>query len=259
MERGRPPCCRVVSLLARGGMGDVYRATDIRLRRDVALKVLAASRTGDPRRLARFMHEATVTAAIDHPNVIHVYDVGRVDDRAYLVVELLHGETLRARIARGPLPVPEALRTAVEIARGLAAAHAAGLVHRDLKPENIFLPQEGTTKLLDFGIAKLAQDETVPEGRSTLTGVVLGTAGYLAPEQIRGEAVDARADLFSFGAVLFEMLTGARAFARDHLVDTLHAILHDEPPETLADRADVPGSLNALVHRLLEKDPEARP
>jgi serine/threonine-protein kinase len=249
---------RVVSFLARGGMGDVYRATDIRLRRDVALKVLSASRTGDPQRVERFMHEARVTASIDHPNVVRVYDVGQVGTRAYLVAELLEGETLRARIARGPLAVPDALRTAVEIARGLVAAHAAGLVHRDLKPENVYLTQEGTTKLLDFGIAKLAQDESVPDGRSTLTGVVLGTAGYLAPEQIRGEPVDARADLFSFGAVLFEMLTGARAFARDHLVDTLHAILHDDPPDTLATRGDVPPSLAVLVHRLLEKAPAAR-
>ncbi len=166
---------RIVSLLARGGMGDVYRATDVRLQRDVALKVLAETRTGDPQRLDRFMKEARVTASLDHPNIVRVYDVGRVDDRAYLVAELLEGETLRARISRGPMPAQEVLRMAAEIVSGLGAAHEAGLVHRDLKPENIFLTRSGTAKILDFGIAKLAQDERVGDGSSTLTGVVLGT------------------------------------------------------------------------------------
>ena len=249
---------RVVSLLARGGMGDVYRATDVRLRRDVALKVLAQARTGDPQRVERFMHEARVTASIDHPNVVRVYDVGRFDDRAYLVAELLEGETLRARIPRGPMPVDDVRRIGVEVARGLVAAHTAGLVHRDLKPDNIFLTRSGTTKILDFGIAKLAQDETVRDGFSTLTGVVLGTAGYLAPEQIRGKGIDARADLFALGAVLFEMLTATRAFAHEHIVETLHAILHDSPTNALAERDDVPAALGDIVMRLLEKSPDAR-
>jgi eukaryotic-like serine/threonine-protein kinase len=249
---------RVVSLIARGGMGDVYRATDERLRRDVAVKVLAQTKTGDPQRVDRFMQEARVTASLDHPHVIRVYDVGRFDDRAYLVAELLEGETLRARIARGAMPVDEVLRIGIEVTRGLAAAHDAGLVHRDLKPDNIFLTRSGGTKILDFGIAKLAQDDTKRDGFATLTGVVLGTAGYLAPEQIRGEAIDPRADLFALGAVLFEMLTGTRAFARDHLVDTLHAILHDSPSDALAERGDVPPALVDLVLRLLEKSSEAR-
>lgn len=249
---------RVVSLLARGGMGDVYRATDVRLERDVALKVLPETRTGDPRRVERFMHEARVTASLDHPNVVRVYDVGRFDERAYLVAELLDGETLRARISRGPMPADEVLRIGVEIARGLVAAHAAGLVHRDLKPDNVFLTRAGTTKILDFGIAKLAQDETVRDGYSTLTGVVLGTTGYLSPEQIRGARIDARADLFALGVVLFEMLTGVPAFAREHVVETLHAILHDNPPGTLAEMGDVPAALFDIVMRLLEKDPERR-
>jgi eukaryotic-like serine/threonine-protein kinase len=249
---------RVVSLIARGGMGDVYRATDVRLRRDVALKVLAQTKTGDPQRVDRFMQEARVTASLDHPHVIRVYDVGRFDDRAYLVAELLEGETLRARIARGAMPVDEVLRIGIEVTRGLAAAHDAGLVHRDLKPDNIFLTRSGGTKILDFGIAKLAQDDTKRDGLATLTGVVLGTAGYLAPEQIRGEAIDPRADLFALGAVLFEMLTGARAFARDHLVETLHAILHDSPSDALVHRGDVPSALVDLVLQLLEKSPEAR-
>jgi serine/threonine protein kinase/tetratricopeptide (TPR) repeat protein len=249
---------RVGGLLARGGMGDVYRATDTRLRRDVALKVLAQTKTTDPLRVERFMQEARVTAALDHPNIVRVYDVGRYEDRAYLVAELLQGETLRARIARGPIPPDEARRLALEIARGLAAAHAAGLVHRDLKPENVFLTRDGHAKLLDFGIAKLTQDENVPDGFSTLTGVVLGTAGYLAPEQIRGEKIDSRADLFAFGAVLFEMLTGTRAFAREQIVDTLHAILHHPPALSLDERPDVPPAIATVVSRLLQKAPAAR-
>ncbi len=249
---------RVVDLIARGGMGDVYRATDVRLHRDVALKVLAQTKTADPQRVDRFMQEARVTASLDHAHIVRVYDVGRFEDRAYLVAELLEGETLRARIARGPMPLDEVLRIAIEVTRGLAAAHDAGLVHRDLKPDNIFLTQSGATKILDFGIAKLAQDDTKRDGFATLTGVVLGTAGYLAPEQIRGEAIDARADLFALGAVLFEMLTGTRAFARGHLVETLHAILHDAPSDALVQRADAPPALVDLVLRLLEKSPQAR-
>jgi TolB-like protein/Tfp pilus assembly protein PilF len=249
---------RVVQLLARGGMGDVYRATDSRLGRDVALKVLSPGRTSDPRRVERFLIEARVTASLDHPNIVRVYDVGRVDEQAYLVAELLDGETLRARIVRGPIGPDEARRIALDVARGLAAAHDAGLVHRDLKPENIFLTRNGETKLLDFGIAKLTQDESVPDGASTLTGVVLGTAGYLAPEQIRGDTVDARADLFAFGAVLFEMLSGARAFVREQIVETLHAILHDPPALELEHRPGVPPALATIVWRLLEKAPAAR-
>jgi tetratricopeptide (TPR) repeat protein len=222
------------------------------------LKVLPETRTGDPRRVERFLHEARVTASLDHPNIVRVYDVGRFEERAYLVAELLEGETLRARISRSPIPAGEALRIGIEIARGLGAAHAAGLVHRDLKPDNVFLTRAGTTKILDFGIAKLAQDETVPGGYSTLTGVVLGTTGYLSPEQIRGARIDARADLFALGVVLFEMLTGTAAFAREHVVETLHAILHDSPPGTLAENGDVPPALSDIVMRLLDKDPDCR-
>jgi tetratricopeptide (TPR) repeat protein len=249
---------RIVSLLARGGMGDVYRATDVRLERDVALKVLPQARTGEPRRVERFMHEARVTASLDHPNVVKVFDVGRFEDRAYLVAELLEGETLRERIAHGPLAAGEAVRIALEIARGLVAAHSAGLVHPDLKPDNVFLTRPGTTKILDFGIAKLAQDETVRDGFSTLTGVVLGTTGYLSPEQIRGTRIDARADLFALGVVLFEMLTGTQPFAHEHVVETLHSILHDSPPDVLARRENVPPVLAEIVMRLLEKSPDAR-
>ena len=249
---------RVEAFLARGGMGDVYRAVDTRLRRPVAIKVLAQTKTGDPHRVARFMHEARTTASLDHPHIVKVYDVGHVDGRTYLVAEFLEGETLRARIARGPMSADDVTRIAVEIAKGLQAAHAAGVVHRDLKPDNIFLTIAGPAKILDFGIAKLAQDESVRDGFSTLTGVVVGTAGYLSPEQIRGSAVDGRADLFALGALMFEMLTGSRAFAREHTVDTLHAILHEPPSDVLLERPGVPPALAAIVTRLLEKPPDAR-
>ena len=219
-------------------MGDVYRATDLRLRRDVALKVLAGTGATDGYRVERFLQEARLTAALDDPNIVKIYDVGVFGERPYLVAELLDGQTLRERIGAAPMTPAEALRIATEVARGLVAAHAAGLVHRDLKPENIFLTRSGVTKILDFGIAKLVQDEAARESSSparerasTMTGVLLGTAGYLAPEQIRGEAVDTRADLFALGSMLFEMLTGARAFAREHTIDTLHAIMHDPPPD----------------------------
>ena len=249
---------RIGNLLARGGTGDVYRATDTRLRRDVALKVLSHTRTSDPHRVERFIHEARLTASLDHANIVRVYDVGRTPAHTYLVAELLEGETLRARIERGPLPVDDVLRIALEISHGLEAAHSAGLVHRDLKPDNIFLTRGGVTKILDFGIAKLAEGEVTGDGFATMTGVVLGTAGYLAPEQIRGLNVDARADLFALGTVLFEMLTGVRAFGREHMVDTLHAILHDPPSAALSERRDVPPTLAHIVMRLLEKSPDVR-
>ncbi len=249
---------RIVDLIAQGGMGEVYRATDIRLRRDVALKVLATNHPGNLQRLQRFAQEAQVTASLDHPNIVRVYDVGLENDRPYFVAELLDGETLRARLKRGALPVSDGLRIAGDLARGLVAAHAAGSVHRDLKPENIFLTRAGVTKILDFGIAKLAEADQPREGVSTFTGIVLGTLGYLAPEQIRGGPIDQRADLFALGAILFELLTGDRAFAREHMVDTLHAILHEPPGGALEQRTDLPPALIAIVRRLLERAPEAR-
>jgi len=248
---------RIVGLMARGGMGDIYRATDVRLQRDVALKLLAHAGTDDTQRIERFLKEARVTAALDHANIVKVFDVGVLDGRPYLVAELLDGETLRVRLGRGPLAGEEATRIAADVAAGLVVAHAAGLVHRDLKPDNIFLTRSGVTKILDFGIAKLTDDPAVADGLSTLTGVLLGTAGYLAPEQIRGDAVDGRTDLFALGSMLFEMSTGQRAFAREHTIDTLHAILHDDPPNLLP-AAGVSPDLTAIVLRLLEKAPAAR-
>ena len=250
---------RIVELVAHGGMGDVYRATDSRLNRDVALKMLTAAAYGDVRGIGRFDQEARMTASLDHPNIVKIYDVGSFAGRPYLVAEMLTGETLRSRLTREPIPPSEACRIAVEVSRGLVAAHAAGLVHRDLKPENIFLTLGGVTKILDFGIAKLVDRERRPsDGGATLTGALLGTAGYLAPEQIEGRTVDSRSDLFSLGSILFEMITGQRAFARETTVDTLYAIVHDLPPDLLTDRRDLPAGLALVITRLLEKAPEAR-
>jgi eukaryotic-like serine/threonine-protein kinase len=245
---------RIVALLARGGMGDVYRATDPRLGRDVALKTLTSAERGDGHAVERFLQEARITGSLDHPNIVRVFDVGTSNGRPYLVSELLDGETLRAPIGRGPLAPADALSIASALTSGLVAAHARGLVHRDLKPENIFLTRSGTAKILDFGIAKLAQDPALPRGLATLTGVVLGTAGYLAPEQVKGDLVDARTDLFALGSILFELMTGQRAFVREHTIDTLHAIVHDDPPDLLPRGT----ALTAIVKRLLAKAPDKR-
>ena len=248
---------QIAGPLARGGMGDVYRATDVRLERDVALKMMTHA-PSDGSRVQRFMQEARVTAALDHPNIVKVFDVGMFEGTPYLVAELVDGETLRARLARGPIEPSEARRLAAQIAHGLVAAHASGLVHRDLKPENIVITRSGIPKILDFGIAKFAEEPALSDGLSTFSGVLLGTAGYLAPEQITGAALDGRADLFALGTMLFEMLTGERAFARAHVVDTLHAILHDPPSDSLRSRPGVPRRMTAIVERLLEKEPQAR-
>ena len=245
---------RIVALLARGGMGEVYRATDTRLGRDVALKTLPGAERGDGRAVERFLQEARVTASLDHANIVKVFDVGMSNGQPYLVSELLDGDTLRASILRGPITPAAAGDLARALASGLVAAHARGLVHRDLKPENVFVTRTGTAKILDFGIAKLSNDPALPSGLATLTGVLLGTAGYLAPEQVNGDPVDARTDLFAMGSILFELLTGQRAFAREHTIDTLHAIVHDDPPDLLPRGI----ALTAIVRRLLAKAPEAR-
>ena len=245
---------RIVALLARGGMGDVYRATDLRLDRDVALKTLPNIERGDGHAVERFVQEARITASLDHPNIVKVFDVGMSNGRPFLVSELLDGETLRAPIERGPVAPERARGIASAVTSGLVAAHARALVHRDLKPENIFLTKSGTAKILDFGIAKLAQDPALPRSLATLTGVVLGTAGYLAPEQVKGDPVDARTDLFALGSILFELMTGQRAFAREHTIDTLHAIVHDDVPDLLPRDT----ALTAIVRRLLAKAPDDR-
>jgi Tol biopolymer transport system component len=250
---------RVTGLIAHGGMGVVYRGTDVRLQRDVALKMLTPIGPPDEARVDRFLREARLTASIDHPNVVKVYDVGVFADQPYIVVELLDGETLRTRLGRGPLAVAAARAITIEIARGLSAAHAAGLVHRDLKPENVFLTRAGVTKVLDFGIAKLAPGSALARGAApTVTGVLIGTAAYLSPEQVRGDETDGRADLFALGSLLTEMLTGEPAFAGPTPIDTLHAILHAPAPDLASRRADVPHDLAGIVARLLEKGPADR-
>jgi serine/threonine protein kinase len=211
----------IVAAIGAGGMGEVYRARDPRLGREVAIKVLPASFSADAERLSRFEQEARATAALNHPNILAVFDIGTDAGAPYVVSELLEGETLRERLAAGPFPVRKAIDHGIQIARGLGAAHEKGIVHRDLKPENIFVTDDGHLKILDFGLAKLTRPEGSPAATSnvpttpvqTQNGMVLGTLGYMAPEQVRGLAADHRADIFAFGAVLYEMLSGSAHFA----------------------------------------------
>jgi eukaryotic-like serine/threonine-protein kinase len=252
---------KIDALIGAGGMGQVYRARDPRIERDVAIKVLPADFAADVERLRRFEQEAHASGALNHPNVATLYDVGTADGRPYLVMELLDGETLRDCIGRGAMPAARACEIAAAIARGLAAAHARGIVHRDLKPENVMVTRNGHVKILDFGIAKLRVREpsldqrTVTTPLRTAADTMLGTAGYMAPEQVRGEPTDERADLFALGAMLFELLSGRRAFDRASRVETLNAILHDDVP---ALGASVPVALDRIMRRCLEKDPDAR-
>jgi len=253
--------------LGAGGMGEVYRARDSRLGRDVAVKVLPASSLADADRLQRFEHEARAAAALNHPNILALYDIGRSDAGPYLVTELLEGETLRAMLDRGAMPTRKAIEHAVQIARGLAAAHDKGIVHRDLKPENVFVTSDGQAKILDFGLAKLVESQPALAGSSMLAtaapattpGVVLGTVGYMAPEQVRGQSADHRADIFAFGAVLYELLSGHRAFQRETPAETMTAILKEDPPElTTPSSIGVSPALQRIVGRCLEKNPAAR-
>jgi serine/threonine protein kinase len=249
----------IIAPLGAGGMGEVYRARDTRLGRNVAVKVLPASVASDPERRARFEREARVAARLEHPNVLPLYDVGVDGHTPYIVSELLEGTSLRESLVLGALGVRRAVQYAIQIAEGLAAAHERGIVHRDLKPENVFVLADGRVKILDFGIAKLL--EPVPDGSAQLTavgtnpGAIVGTVAYMSPEQIRGEAVDHRADIFSFGAVLYEMLAGRRPFAATTPPETMTAILRQEPPEL---PADVPRGLEGLVRHCLEKGPARR-
>ncbi|HEY4641217.1 MAG TPA: serine/threonine-protein kinase, partial [Thermoanaerobaculia bacterium] len=219
--------CEIASLLGAGGMGEVYRARDTRLGRDVAVKVLPPDFVSDPERLARFEQEARAAGAINHPNLLTVHELGKNDGQVYIVSELLEGETLRDVLAAGPLPVRRAVDYARQLAEGLAAAHEKGIVHRDLKPENIFVMSSGRVKILDFGLAKLTSvsgrvDSNLPTAQvETNPGTVMGTAGYMSPEQVRGQNIDHRSDIFSFGAVLYEMLSGRRAFRGESMADTM--------------------------------------
>ena len=253
---------RIAGLLGEGGMGAVYRARDTRLHRDVAIKVLTAITLSDQERLQRFEQEARATGMLNHPNLLTIFDVGTHDGTPYLVSELLEGETLSSRLLRGAMPPRKAIECAAQMAQGLAAAHEKGVIHRDLKPDNIFITREGRVKILDFGIAKLnpksGADGPTFQMTATEPGMVLGTVGYMSPEQVRGEQVDQRSDIFAFGTIVYEMLTGERAFKRNSSIETLSAILKEEPPD-LADRLpNIPPALERLVRRCLEKDRERR-
>ena len=252
----------VVGAIGEGGMGEVYRAKDTRLGREVALKVLPAALAEDPGRRARFEREAQTVATLSHPNIVSLFDTGTHDGRLFVVMELLEGETLRDRLAKGSLPIRKAVETAMQIARGLSAAHEKGLVHRDLKPANIFLVGDGQVKILDFGLARQAALSDISETRTTdaMTdpGTVMGTIGYMAPEQVRGENVDARCDLFAFGAVLYEMLSGRRAFQRDTAAETMTAILREDPLDLADSRSGMPPALERIVSHCLEKNPIER-
>lgn len=258
----------VLAPIGAGGMGEVYRAHDARLSRDVAVKILPVGFSTDPERLRRFEQEARAVGALSHPNILAVYDTGTHDGAPYIVMELLEGETLRERMlthASSPraLPVRVAVDYAAQIAHGLAAAHGKGIVHRDLKPENVFVTADGRVKILDFGLARLVQPADISDSMATLdggtgAGTVLGTVGYMSPEQVRGRVADHRADLFAFGAILYEMISGHRAFEGASSADTMSAILNDDPPEQPLAQIQAPAGLVRVIDRCLNKRPEAR-
>ncbi len=253
----------ILSLIGVGGMGEVYRARDLHLNRDVAVKVLLNLST-DPQRLHRFEQEARAAGALNHPNILAVFHMGTYEGAPYLISELLKGETLRQAVKRGPLPVRKVIDYGVQIAHGLEAAHQKGIVHRDLKPENLFLTRDGRIKILDFGLAKLTQPLQPSEyGTSTVStgtepGVVMGTVGYMSPEQVRGDSSDHRTDIFAFGAVLYEMLAGKRAFQKPTATETMTAILREDPPNILDLVPNLPIGLQRILQRCLEKEPEQR-
>ncbi|MFP5228250.1 MAG: protein kinase domain-containing protein, partial [Acidobacteriota bacterium] len=253
----------IVAPLGAGGMGEVYRARDRRLGREVAVKVLPEYYASDPERLRRFEQEARAAAALNHPNILAVYQMGSFEGRPYLVSELLEGETLRERLDRGAVGLRQVIDYGVQIAHGLAAAHARGIIHRDLKPENLFLTREAQAKILDFGLARIVplpkEDSTLAPGAPESTpGAVLGTVGYMSPEQVRGEPADARSDIFSFSVILREMLTGKRTFQKPSSAETMAAILHDDPPPLAEEAPGIPAGLQRVLQRGLEKSPERR-
>jgi serine/threonine protein kinase len=250
----------VDSLIASGGGGAVYRARDTRLNRTVALKVLTPG-VADPERLARFAQEARTTALLNHPNIVAVYDVGADQGVPFVVSELLRGQTLRDRMNGGALPVRAAVSYAVEIAHGLFAAHHLDVVHRDLKPENVFITDDERVKILDFGLAK-CRNETLgmphqDSSVSTQPGTILGTVGYMSPEQVRGASTDGRSDIFSLGVILHEMISGNAPFHGDSAIETLHAILKDDAP-VLPHREGISAELEHVIRHCLEKSPDAR-
>jgi len=251
----------ILGPLGAGSMGEVYRARDTRLNREVAIKVLPELASAEPDRFQRFEIEAKAAAALNHPNILSVFQMGTHDGMPYLVSELLEGKTLAASVSRGPLPLRQVIQYGVQIAHGLAAAHEKGIVHRDLKPENIFVAKEGRIKILDFGLAKIPPARKVPTTQATTItrlGVAVGTVGYMSPEQVRGQVVDHRTDIFAFGAILCEMVMGQRTFQRATEADTVSAILNEEPPPITQLSPDTPPGLERVIRRCLEKNPEQR-
>jgi len=257
---------QILSPLGAGGMGEVYRARDDRLKRDVAIKILHASVAADEDRLRRFEQEAQAAGALNHPNITAVYDLGSHEGSPYIVTELLEGETLRATLAGGALPIRKTMDYAMQTARALSVAHEKGIVHRDLKPENLFVTSTGHVKILDFGLARISQPAAVSGSETNLPtfapatepGVVLGTLGYMSPEQVRGKPADARSDIFSFGAILYEMLSGRRAFQGESAADTMSAILKEDPPDLSAADSRIPPGLQKIVQHCVEKNPASR-
>ncbi len=254
----------IQSPLGSGGMGEVYRAKDTRLGRDVAIKVLPEKLARDAERLQRFETEARVIAALNHPNILSIHDIGTYEGAPYLVSECLEGQTLRMELSGSALPVRRVVDYGTQIAQGLAAAHDKGIVHRDLKPENVFIIRDGRVKILDFGVAKLVRPEASSDEGATMdagptsTGIVLGTVGYMSPEQVRGEPADARSDIFELGTILYEMLFGQRAFRRDTSAETMTAILKEDPPELSLTGKTISPALERIVRRCLEKKPLQR-
>ena len=255
----------ILAPLGAGGMGEVYRARDTNLERDVAIKVLPTSVASDPDRLARFGREARAVAALSHPNILSIFDFGTHEGVSYAVMELLEGETLGGKLEAGPISPRQAVNYAIQIAKGLSAAHEKGVVHRDLKPDNLFVTRDGHLKILDFGLAKRVEAPEPGEesgaamaSRHTEPGTVMGTLGYMSPEQVRGLPVDHRSDLFSFGAILYELLSGRKAFKRETASDTMAAILKEEPPELSGSGRNIPASLDRIVRHCLEKDRDRR-
>src|SRR5947208_1263383 len=255
----------IVSKIGEGGMGEVYRARDAKLGRDVAIKVLPAALSENADRLNRFEQEAQAAGALNHPNILSIYHIGTHEGAPYIVSELLEGETLRERMAGGALQQRKAIDYGLQIAKGLAAAHEKGIVHRDIKPDNIFITDGGRVKILDFGLAKLtsatdgtSQTEVPTRKVNTDPGTVMGTMGYMSPEQLKGQHIDHRSDIFSFGAILYEMLSGKRAFRGDSMAETMSAILREDPPDLSETNKAISPALERVVRHCLEKNPAER-